>query len=195
MALKKPIEMAQQKALWRATMMVSMRAYPMVLGTTVQSRAPSKDVSMVLTRAFQRAMAKDPQKADPMEPGMMDQLKGPSMDLSMASRIAFPMAYWTALATWSDTRIQTLTELPKANSKAEDQQTAGSMVWSTATMMVPMRAYLMDPVTTVPLTESSKDVSTVLPRAVLMGMAKDPPKADPMEPEMMDLLREPSTDS
>ena len=101
--------------------MVPMRAYLMDPETTVPWTESSKDVSMVLSRVFQRAMAKDPLKADPMALGMTELLKGPSMDSLTASRTEFPLEYWTALATWSDTLIQTSTELPKANSKGEDQ--------------------------------------------------------------------------
>ena len=60
--------------------MAPMTVYPMVLGKTVQSMEPSKDVSMVSTMAFLKAMAKDPQKADPMALGMMDQLREALMD-------------------------------------------------------------------------------------------------------------------
>ena len=105
------------------------------------------------------------------------------------------MEYWTALATWSDTLIQTSTELPKANSKAVDQQTAGSMVWSMAILMVPLKAYSMDPETTVPWMEPSKDQSTVLSRVFRKATAKDPQTADPIALGTTVSLKGPSMDS
>jgi uncharacterized membrane protein len=71
---------ASKKVWSMVTMMAPMTVYPMVLGKTVPSTEPSKDVSMVLSRVFLMGIAKDPTTADRMEPGMMDQLREPSKD-------------------------------------------------------------------------------------------------------------------